>query len=171
MVEFTPMETPEKNSKSTFITAGVVLVLLVVGIFAFIQYQKSTAPRPGASGIAVPNMLHPGNTDFEYYKSKILIENVEAVLQISFNQVRAAKISGTIVNDGDRKLDALELHITLYDNDGKISRERTALALRPKADKPLAPLGRHRFTIGADAVEENWNPEQIAYEITGLRYE
>jgi hypothetical protein len=132
------------------------------------------APESGGSGVVVPDLLRPGNTDFEYYKTKVKIENVKAVLQISFNQVRTAKISGIIVNDGDRKLDALELHVTLYDVWGKVSKERTAFALRPRAGysgKPMEPLERRPFEIGVESVEIYWNPDQVAYEITGLRYQ
>jgi aspartate aminotransferase len=39
-------------------------------------------------------------------KPKIRIENVKASLGISFNNARTATISGIIVNDGDRKLEA-----------------------------------------------------------------
>ena len=151
-----------------------MLILLLAGIFALIQYQKSVLPEDGESVAVVPDMLRPGNTDFEYYKTKVRIEDVKAVIQISFNQVRTAKISGTIVNDGDRMLDAVELHFVLYDVWGKISKERTALVLRPKSGfsgKPIEPLGKRRFEIGVESVELYWNPDEVSYDITGLRYQ
>jgi len=151
-----------------------VLVLILAGMTAFLRYQSAKAPDPDGAGAAVAALLRPGDTNFEYYKTKIRIEDVQAVLQISFNQVRTAMISGTIVNDGDRRLDALELHVTLFDVWGKVSKERTAFALRPKAglsSKPMEPLERRRFAIGVESVEMYWNPDQVAYEITGLRYQ
>jgi hypothetical protein len=174
MVEFTSMAPPKKNNKRTLVIAGIVLLLILGGIAVFLHYHQSTVPEPGGSGVAVADLLRPGDTDFEYYKTKVKIENVKAVLQISFNQVRTAKISGIIVNDGDRKLDALELHVTLYDVWGKVSKERTAFALRPRAGysgKPMEPLERRPFEIGVESVEIYWNPDQVAYEITGLRYQ
>ena len=174
MVEFTSTKPAPKKSYFVPVIAGAVLALLVAGTFAFIHYQKSVLPEDGESGPVVPDMLRPGNTDFEYYQTKVRIEDVKAVLQISFNQVRTAKISGTIVNDGDRVLDAVELHFVLYDVWGKISKERTAFALRPKSGfsgKPVEPLGRRRFEIGVESVEIYWNPEEVSYEITGLRYQ
>ncbi|MEJ2110632.1 MAG: hypothetical protein P8Z37_12120 [Acidobacteriota bacterium] len=174
MVEFTSAKPhPRNNRKILFITVAV-LVLIIVGILAFMQNQSAQSPLAGESGLVVPDLLRPGDSNFEYYKTKVQIEDVQAVLQISFNNVRTAKISGTIYNDGDRKLDALEMHIVLYDVWGKVSKERTAFALRPKAgfsSKPMEPLERRRFEIGVESVELYWNPDQVSYEITGLRYQ
>lgn len=173
MVEFTS-EPPKTKNSLTLVVTGVLLVLILGGIFAYLQYRKSNPVQPGASKVFVPDLLRPGNTDFDYYKTKILIENVKAVVQISFNNIRTAEISGTIVNDGDRKLDALELHVTLFDVWGEVSKERTAFALRPKGGinpKPMAPLERRRFRISVESIEYYWDPKQITYEITGLRYQ
>jgi len=174
MVEFTSTEPSEKKSHLTFVITGVVLIVLFAGIFALVQYQKSVLPEQGEASPVVPDLLRPGNSDFEYYKTKVRIEDVKAVLQISFNQIRTAKISGTILNDGDRILDVLELHIVLYDVWGKVSKERTAFVLRPKAgfsSKPVEPLEKRRFEIGVESVEIYWNPEEVSYEIIGLRYQ
>lgn len=173
MVEFTSKPQKRVNSFTLIITA-VLAVFILGGVFSYIYYQKTAPAQPGVSTVTVDGLLRPGNTDFEYYKTKIRIENVKAVLGISFNNARHATITGTILNDGDRKLDALELHITLYDVWGKVTKERTAFALRPKAgysSKPMEPLERRPFTIGVDSVEYYWDPKQISYEITGLRYE
>ena len=173
MVEFT--SNPQKTSSSFTLIATAVLVILILGtVFSSIYFQKKTPAQPGATAAEVAGLLRPGNTDFEYYKTKIQIENVKAVLGINFNKGRIAMISGTIVNDGDRKLEALELHISLYDVWGKVSKERTAFALRPKSgysSKPIEPLERRRFSIGVESVEYYWDPKQISYEITGLRYQ
>ena len=172
MVEFT--SEPQKTlSPTILITALVILVVLVGGVFLYIHYQRGMQPRAGASTVVVPDLLRPGNTNFEYYKTRIRIENVKATLGISFNNARIAMISGLIYNDGDRKLEALEMHITLYDVWGKVSKERTAFALRPGAGysgKPMEPLEKRPFTIGVEAVEYYWNPKQVSYEITGLKY-
>ena len=174
MVEFTSTKAAPRKGYLVPAVAGTVLILLLAGIVVLMQYQKSVLPEDGESAAAVPDMLRPGNTDFEYYKTKVRIEDVKAVIQISFNQVRTAKISGTIVNDGDRMLDAVELHFVLYDVWGEISKERTAFVLRPKSGfsgKPVEPLGKRRFEIGVESVELYWNPEEVSYDITGLRYQ
>jgi hypothetical protein len=172
MVEFSS-DPPKSTQPARFFIALGVLIIALGGIFMYVRYQRNTSPPSGATTVVVPGLLRAGDPDFEYYKTQVLIENVKATLAISFNQARIAIISGTIVNNGDRRLEALELHIVLYDVWGEVSKERTAFALRPGAGlsgKPMEPLERRSFTIGVESVEYYWDPKQVSYEITGLRY-
>jgi hypothetical protein len=173
MVEFN--SEPQKTFPSIkFLVVLGVCAVLLGGVLLFIRHQRNL-PNPAAGAtVTVPGLLRPGNTDFEYYKNRIRIDNVKATLSTSFLNARVAVISGTILNDGSRKLEALELHITLYDKWGKFSKERTAFALRPKAgfnNKPMEPLEKRSFTIGVESVEYYWDPEKVTYEITGLKYQ
>ena len=174
MAEFTS-EPQKAFSPVKLYIAGAVILLL--GAFLFLMqhfYQKGERPKPGTTSIFVPGLLRAGNSNFEYYKTRIRIENVKANLGLSFNNKRSAQISGIILNDGDRKLEAVEVHITLYDVWGKVSKEKTALVLRPGggiSGKPMEPLEKRTFAIGIESVEFYWNPKQITYEITGLKYQ
>lgn len=173
MIEFTSEPQKPFNTKTLFIGLGV-LVLIACGVLVCAYHQKRMQPGSGSASVVVPGMLRPGNTNFEYYKTRVRLENVKATLAVSFNNARIAIISGLIMNDGDRKLEAVELHITLFDVWGKVSKERTAFALRPGggiSGRPMEPLEKRSFTIGVEAVEYYWNPKQITYEITGLKYQ
>jgi hypothetical protein len=170
MLEFTSRPQKAVRPLTLFISLGVLAVLLGA-VFLYVNYQKNN--RQGSSAVVVPGLVRPGDPDFEYYKTRIRIENVKATLAKSFSNARFATISGTIVNDGDRNLEALELHITLYDVFGEISKERTAFALRPGSgyvSRPMEPLEERPFVIGIESIEYYWDPKQISYEITGLKY-
>jgi len=165
----------KKTSRSTtqLIILGVLIILLGVSAFFYIRYQRAQ-PKTSGSAVYVPDLLRPENTNFEYYKTKIHFEDVKAGLGINYNNTRVAMISGTILNDGDRKLEALELRVTLYDMWGKVSKERTAFAVRPGTGlgaKPMAPLERRSFTISIEGIEYYWNPNEVVLEITGLKYQ
>ena len=173
MIEFTSEPQKPFPLVKLLVALGVCAVLLA-GIFLFVRHQRTAPPQAAVTAVVVPGLLRPGNTDFEYYKNRIRIENVKAMLGVSFSNARTAMISGYIVNDGSRKLEALELHVTLYDMWGKFSKERTAFALRPGSGfnkKPMEPLEKRTFTISIESVEYYWNPKQIAYEITGLKFQ
>ncbi len=173
MIEFTSEPQRTFSPIKLFVALGILIVLLV-GIFFYVRHQPAAQPKGSPAAVVIPGLLRPGNTNFEYYKNRIKIENVKASLGIAFNNARMATIEGTIVNDGDRKLEALELHITLYDVWGKVSKERTAFALRPGkglVGGPMEPLEKRQFAIGVEGVEYYWNPKQISYEITGLKYQ
>ncbi len=173
MVEFTSETQKSFRPATLFISLGVIAVALV-GIYFLVRYQKSIQPQASTGPVVVPGLLRPGEPNFEYYRDKIKVENVKATLAISFSGARIAMISGILVNDGDRKLDAVEMHIKLFDAFGKPSKEKTGFALRPGAgysSQPMEPLEKRTFTIGIESVEQYWNPKQIEYEITGLKYQ
>jgi hypothetical protein len=173
MLEFTSETEKPFRPATLFIALGVIAVALI-GIYFFVRYQKSAQPQVGGGPIIVPGLLRPGDPNFEYYKSRVHIENVKATLGISFSGARIAMISGIIDNDGDRELEALEIHIKLFDAFGKPSKEKTGFALRPGAgysSQPMQPLEKRTFTIGIESVEQYWDPKQVEYEITGLKYQ
>ncbi len=173
MVEFGAE--PEKPARQTtlIITAASVIVVAAVLLFVYVRYQKRIQASGPSGPVVIPGMLRAGNTNFEYYKTKIRIEDPRASLGISFNKTRVAFISGIIVNDGDRKLDALELKVTLFDLYNKLSKERIATPLRPGVGfyKPMEPLEKRSFTVAVDSIEQLWDPRHVEIEITGLKYE
>ncbi len=172
MVEFRSESQKTFPAIRIFVVLGVLAILLG-GVLLYTRHQRRAQPQSKSASVAVEGLLRPGNTDFEYYKNKIRIENVKANLHVSFNNNRTAMISGILLNDGSRKLEAVEMHVTLYDMWGKLSKERTAFALRPGLGynpKPMEPLERRTFSIGIESVEYYWNPKQVAYEITGLKF-
>lgn len=164
--------TPKAARSPVLLISLGVFVLIAGGIFLFARYQKSTQPAE-PSLAAVPGLLRAGNTNFEYYKNRVRISNVKAQLGTNFAKSRIAIISGVITNEGDRKLEALELHIALYDVFDKLTKERTSTPLRPGVgiQRPMEPLEKRPFTIWIEPIEQFWNPKRLEIEITGLKYQ
>lgn len=164
---------PAPSRATTFIAAVAIFAVAAVGIFIYAHYQKRSQPKGASGPVVVPGMLRPGDPNFEYYKNHVRLEDVRAGLGITFNKNRVAIISGIIYNDGDRKLEALELRVTLYDVYGKFSKERVATPLRPGTGmyRPMEPLEKRTFSVGIEGVEQLWNPRKVEIEITGLKYQ
>lgn len=172
MVEF--KSEPSKPFRPiTLIITSAVLVLAIAGLFFFARYQKQSRPPQAEGPVIVPGMLHAGDTNFEYYKKNVRIENPRASLGLTFSKARVAFISGIISNEGDRKLEAVELKITLFDLYNKFSAQAIRTPIRPSTGfyKPMEPLEKRTFTVGIEAVEQLWNPRHVEIEITGLRYQ
>jgi hypothetical protein len=170
MAEFR-IEPQQTSSPKKLIIFALVFVVLMGGIALYVRFNPPTPRSPSA--VNIPDVLRAGDTNFEYYKTKIRIEDVKASLGINYNAARIAMISGTVLNDGDRKLEALELHVALYDMWGKLSKERTVFAVRPGVGfnpKPMEPLERRTFNISVEGMEYYWDPKEISLEITGLKY-
>jgi hypothetical protein len=172
MIEFKSEPRKAFNPVTLAIGAGI-LVLALCGIFFLARYQKNSQPPSSGGPVVIPGMVRPGDSNFEYYKTRIRIEDVKASLGISFNKSRIAIISGVIANEGDRKLEALELHISLFDVYGKLSKDRIATPLRPGIglNRPMEPLEKRVFTVWIEPIEQFWNPKQVVFEITGLKYQ
>jgi len=170
MAEFRFEPQPAASRKKLIIFA-LVLVVILGGIALYVRFNPPTPRTP--SVVNIPGVLRTGDTNFEYYKTKIRIEDVSASVGINYNAVRVAMIAGTILNDGDRKVEAIELHVTLYDMWGRLSKERTVFAVRPGVGfntKPMEPLERRTFNISIEGMEYYWDPKEISLEITGLKY-
>jgi hypothetical protein len=154
------------------VSSLAILLIAAALVFLYVRYQQRMQASSGSSHI-VPGMQRPGDPNFEYYKGKIKIENAKASLGISFGKNRVAIISGIISNDGDRKLEAVELHITLFDAWGKFSKDRTTISVRPDSPpkRPMEPLEKRPFTVGVESVEQYWDPKKVEINISGLKYQ
>jgi hypothetical protein len=172
MVEFTS-QTQKGIKPITLGILGGVVALMLVGLFLAVRYQKSKQPQAASGPIVVPGMVHAGDPNYEYYKKYVKIEDAHATLSITFSKTRVATVSGVIANQGDRKLEAVELKVTLYDVYGNISKEVNRYAIRPglPPNRPMEPLEKRGFGINIESVEQLWNPQKIQIEMTGLRYQ
>lgn len=173
MMEFNSEVGRSRRPVVLYIMLGVAAVVAGL-IFFYVRYGDHTPAKASSDQpVVVEGMLRPGNTNFEAYKNRIRIENVKASLGINFAQSRIAIITGDIVNDGDRKLEALEMHIALYDVYDKLVKERTATPLRPGVGlkRPMEPLEKRSFTVYIEPIDQLWNPKRLEIDITGLKYQ
>jgi hypothetical protein len=148
MVEFTS-QTQKGVKPITLIISVAVVVLMLMGIFLAVRYQKGTQPQSSAGPITVPGMVHAGAPNYEYYKKYVKIEHARATLSITFSKTRVA---------------------TVY---GNISKEVNRYAVRPglPPNRPMEPLEKRTFGVNIESVEQLWNPNRIQIEMTGLKYQ
>jgi hypothetical protein len=170
MIEFSSESRPSRSYVPLYTIA--ILALGIGGLFLYIQHQKRSKAIEGQLG-PVPGMLRAGDPGFEYYKKYIRLSDVKATLGINFAKSRIAIVSGIINNEGDRKLEALEMHLALFDVYQKLSAERTRTPLRPGVgmNRPMEPLEKRDFTVWIEPIEQLWNPKELVVEITGLKYQ
>jgi hypothetical protein len=172
MAEFTSEIKRPGRPVILYLTLAVAAVALVA-VFLVARFQKNRPPLKAAGPVAVEGMVRPGDLDFEAYKDKVRIEGVKGFISLSFAGTRSATIEGILSNEGSRKLEAVEMHITLYDVYGNLSKERTAIPLRPGVGinkAPMEPLEKRTFVVSVEPVEQLWNPKRVEIDITGLKY-
>jgi len=165
---------PEGKSPRLKIMAYTCAIFVVAAgvVVLYARFQGSPQPSGPETG-PVPGIVRPGEPNFEYYKKYIRISDVKASLGINFAKSRIAIVSGFITNEGDRKLEALELRIALYDVYNKLSKERISTPLRPDAGlkRPMQPMEKRDFTVWIENIEQLWNPRRLEIEISGLKYQ
>jgi hypothetical protein len=172
MTEFTSEMKREKRPAVLLITLAVAAVALVLA-WAVIRYQKNHPPPKEAAGtIAVPGMVHAGDPEFESYKASVRLEDVRATIGIPVAGPRFALIDGVISNEGNRIVEAVEMHITLFDVYGKFSKEATRVPFRPGIGieyRSLAPLEKRAFHFGVESVEQLWDPKRVEIKVSGFK--
>ncbi len=173
MMEFTP-EVKHKGRPVVIWIAIAIVAVSVASLYRVARYQQNHVSKGSTGPVVVPGMKRPGEVDFDAYKDKVRIENVKASVFLNFAGNRVASIDGIIANEGSRKLEALELRITLYDFYDKMFRERIATPLRPGFGLyrgPMEPLEKRTFTVWIESIEQMWNPKRVEIEISGLKYQ
>lgn len=169
MAEFTSEFKSSERSKAPYIMLAVIVVV-VVGVAFVWRYQKTQLPKDTAGPVVIPGMLRPGQMDFEGYKDKVRFEDVKAGIGFNFAGNRVAFIDGVLVNDGSRKLEAVEVHIALYDVYDKLCKEVTRLALGTGFGA-MDPLEKRSFHANIESIDRLWNPKRVEITLTGLKYE
>lgn len=172
MGEFTAEIKPARSPLVMYI-AGAVVVVALLAVWGVMRYQKNHPAPKDAGVIEVPGMKHPGDPEFEAYKGYVRLENVKASIGIPIAGPRFALIDGIISNEGSHILEAVEMHVTLYDVYGKFSKAVTRTPLRPGIgieNRPMAPMEKRGFHFGVEAVEQYWDPKRVVIEISGLKY-
>src|SRR5262245_43794304 len=171
MQEFTSEIKPTRPN--TFLYALGIFLIAAVGLLLYGRFHKSPSSGDPAEFSPVAGLFRPGNPNFEFYKDRVRLSDVKAQLGINYAKSRIAIITGVITNVGDRKLEALELHIALYDVYDKIAKERIATPLRPGVGikRPMEPMEKRPFTVWIEPIEQLWNPKRVEIEKTGLKYQ
>lgn len=151
--------------------AMVVSLAFITALTGLYFYSKSQAQSdPGR--VVVAGVLHTGDTDFDYYRSKVSIVQPIGEVATNFSGSRIAVISGTLVNEGDRKLEAIELKVSLYDRTGRRLRETIKTPVQPNIlpHKPLDPLQTRYFSFWVEGISAEWDPRRVDLDVYGLKF-
>jgi len=148
-----------------------VAVLFAVALTGLYLYSTSR-PRGEAGRVIVPEVLHAGDTDFDYYRTKVAITEPLGEVATNLKGDRIAVISGTLVNEGDQRLEAVELKVTLRNRQGQALREEIKTPVQPglAPHKPLGKLDSRPFTFWVENIPQEWDPRRVDLYIHGLKF-
>jgi hypothetical protein len=156
-----------------FRIAVVTAVVLLGAVLGYYYYAKSQ-PRTKEGRPVIPGLVHAGDAEFDRYRRNVLIlDNPKGEVWTNFKGDRVATISGKIMNEGEKVLEAVELKITLYDSTGKVLKEDTRTPIRPGLGlegRPLRSLETRVFSVMLEGISIYWDPQRVDVDISGLKF-
>lgn len=151
--------------------ALVVTAAFAAVLVAFYLYSKNQ-PKEESVRAAIPGLLRAGESGFDEYQSYVKIINPKGELGVNYRGDRIAIVSGGILNQGEKNLEAVELKITLFDVYGKALKEEVRTPLRPGIGlrTALQPLESRSFTIWTEGMPLSWDPRRVDVQVNGLKF-
>jgi hypothetical protein len=154
--------TQEAESNLKPVLLGLGLVILVVGIAAFLlrnQPRTSTGPHP--------------------YAAKLLLSNIKMSAAENFVGASVTYIDGTIANTGDRTVTHAMVRVIFKDSMNQVAQTedvplRVLQTSGPYPDAvdlklaPLAPGSSTQFRLSFEHVTADWNQEYPAVQVTDV---
>jgi hypothetical protein len=156
------LEPEQRESHLIPILLGIILVIIVVGLVAFLGREK---PKAQSS-------LHP-------YAANVRLTDLKMSAAENFVGANVTYLDGTVTNDGEKTVTRAMVHIVFNDAVGQTAQVedqpiRVVTTVGPYADAvdlstaPLAPGQSKPFRITLEHVSSAWDREYPAMQVTDV---
>jgi hypothetical protein len=143
-----------------FLAGAIVMALLFGGFYLLTRIL-------GAHGPAAPVRLPFGAAE-QAYAERIHFTDLHMSRSTNMIKQEFTYVTGTMSNDGDRTIRAMEVTIEFHDAVKQVILRDSQFVIAPHGDPPLnAGLGRE-FQLTLEHVPADWNQEYPSIRVTGL---
>jgi hypothetical protein len=157
--------------------AGLVALLLVSGLIAYLKTRPERQPMSGPADQRLEAGLRAGSPDFEKYHELIKLDEAEAVTQGNVAGGLEMVLATTVRNFTGRTLSGLEMKGIVTDLEDKPLRERTMIVI-PSAglsDLENNKTARVKITISGfnkaeDRARIDSGQAKIKMEVTAVSF-
>ena len=166
----------ERSRRAIFMVAGLVAVLLIVGLIVFLK----TRPEPQPAGAPVDQKLEgglrAGSVEFEKYREMIKIDQPIADYANSVAGDVQMNLATTVRNFTGRTLSGVEMRGAVVDFDGKPIKERTKVVIPSGTVSELENNGTAKVPIaipgfrGDDKAKIEAGQAVIKMEVTAIKF-
>lgn len=178
----TEQMTEQRRSRMLMILGGVGALGLAIVIMVLWRGVQQPAKAPAAMGAKVPggtqvpleNALRAGAPEFDSYKAKITLENLDKIGAGNAMGMTQLALNARLTNRGDRTLKGIEITLRAF----SASAEGKVLALNyglpvPNKQSELKPGESMPITVKVDlpSTISEGAISDIVPEITGLRFQ
>lgn len=145
----------------------VAIALLAAGMQYVVMTQVSVNLH---SEPMLERALRPGQSEFEQFRSQILIERLVGNEKVHpFNNL-AVEVTATLQNKTGRTITGLELRGAIVDAQHATLRERTVVVI-PARQIVLEPDEAINVRILLESIDKDSNRAQMVLEVTGMRFD
>ena len=162
LVEPSPLTEPERDSSSRPILLGVALVLVVVGVIAFLM-------RSSPKSVVAP---HP-------YASKVKLSDLKMSAAENFVGASVTYIDGTVTNAGDKTVTHAAVHVAFKNSLGEVAQAedvplhvlQTSGPYPDTVDLNLSPLAAGQgksFRLTFEHISSDWDHAYPELQVTDV---
>jgi hypothetical protein len=172
----------ENEQKRSYLLMGLGAVgALLLAVLVVFLGSRNSRPQPAAPSQALPggvqakleNALRPGSPEFEAYKDKLILENID--IQASGNMLGMTRfvVNNRLTNKGDRAIAGVELTANAYDLENKLVAHNTSIPIPRARPEPLKPGESIRVSTVVDLPSNirEGDISTIKPSVSGLRFQ
>jgi hypothetical protein len=157
----------EEPKRNHFVVGA--LAVIVIGLIGAVLLIARSKPE---NKPALPNAVRAGNAEFDNYKSKVMLEEVDQIVHPNMLGMAQYEIQVRITNSGDRTITGFELAGKMIDLDDKLIKESTSTPIPRARTAPLKPGESFLAAVKIDApksVTEDMIKDLVA-ELRALQF-
>jgi len=161
---FESEEKPRSPHFWQIIVIAGVLFVCATGLLLFFLQQGTAQEAP------LTRILHAGDPDYEWYGKYMALENHQVKMGKNFAGNRFVIFSAIIENNGERTVDVVEVELSFFNYDTRIS-SVIRTPLRPGTyTPPMRTFEKRGFTLYVEELPPNWLAQNAELAIHGFRF-
>lgn len=142
--------------------AIVALVVVLAGAGGFVYLLRAANRAPAGPP--------PLSTEARAYVHSLALSGVEMKANTSYLNQQVVEITGNIGNNGDRKLNVVEINCVFYDPYGQpVLRERVPIVSKKMGG--LNPGETKQFRLPFDTIPDAWNQAMPQLVIAQIQFQ
>jgi hypothetical protein len=149
----------KKGFPVAFLAGGVIVAILGVLLVFVVKHSQP-------QGIAAAKTL-PFEAAEQAYAPRIQFTGIQMAHSTNFLNQEFTFVAGTIVNNGDKAIVALQVNIEFHDQFNQIVLRDSEVILQPPV-APLPPGQMRDFQVILERIPSDWNRQYPAIQVAGL---